>query len=64
MSAKELNSFNQFLGLGWSYPCDIWSVGCIIVELCTVCLPIFTGNDDTIVNVQIIFMLTYELGIG
>ena len=22
-------------GLGWSYPCDIWSVGCILVELCT-----------------------------
>ncbi|CAN1162072.1 Serine/threonine-protein kinase AFC3 [Linum perenne] len=21
--------------LGWSYPCDIWSVGCILVELCT-----------------------------
>nr|QGP73796.1 Tubby-like F-box protein 3 [Sedum alfredii] len=20
---------------GWSYPCDIWSVGCILVELCT-----------------------------
>ncbi|RWW16960.1 hypothetical protein GW17_00019130 [Ensete ventricosum] len=26
------------LGLGWSYPCDIWSVGCILVELCSVCL--------------------------
>lgn len=25
-------------GLGWSYPCDIWSVGCILVELCSVCL--------------------------
>lgn len=24
------------VGLGWSYPCDIWSVGCILVELCTV----------------------------
>eukprot|EP01025_Chloroclados_australasicus_P007188 TRINITY_DN1229_c0_g1_i1.p1 TRINITY_DN1229_c0_g1~~TRINITY_DN1229_c0_g1_i1.p1 ORF type:complete len:644 (-),score=78.67 TRINITY_DN1229_c0_g1_i1:492-2423(-) len=21
------------LGLGWSYPCDIWSVGCILYEL-------------------------------
>lgn len=21
------------LGLGWSFPCDIWSVGCILVEL-------------------------------
>jgi hypothetical protein len=23
-------------GLGWSFPCDIWSVGCILVELCSV----------------------------
>ena len=22
-------------GLGWSLPCDIWSVGCILVELCS-----------------------------
>ncbi len=22
-------------GLGWSYPCDIWSVGCILLELLT-----------------------------
>ncbi|PPS14918.1 hypothetical protein GOBAR_AA05658 [Gossypium barbadense] len=21
--------------LGWSYPCDLWSVGCILIELCT-----------------------------
>ncbi|XP_061339370.1 serine/threonine-protein kinase AFC3 isoform X2 [Gastrolobium bilobum] len=21
--------------LGWSYPCDLWSVGCILVELCS-----------------------------
>ena len=30
------NSLGIFAGLGWSYPCDIWSVGCILVELCTV----------------------------
>ena len=23
------------LGLGWSYPCDIWSLGCIFLELLT-----------------------------
>lgn len=23
-------------GLGWNYPCDMWSVGCILVELCSV----------------------------
>uniref|UniRef100_A0A5B6YRK5 Protein kinase domain-containing protein n=1 Tax=Davidia involucrata TaxID=16924 RepID=A0A5B6YRK5_DAVIN len=20
--------------LGWTYPCDLWSIGCILVELC------------------------------
>jgi serine/threonine protein kinase len=25
----------SFLGLGWNYPCDLWSVGCILVELCS-----------------------------
>lgn len=25
-----------FEGLGWNYPCDMWSVGCILVELCSV----------------------------
>lgn len=23
------------LGMGWSFPCDVWSVGCIIAELVT-----------------------------
>ncbi|KAI4337459.1 hypothetical protein L6164_015874 [Bauhinia variegata] len=23
------------LGLGWTFPCDLWSIGCILVELCT-----------------------------
>jgi len=22
-------------GLGWSYPCDMWSIGCILVEFVT-----------------------------
>lgn len=22
-------------GLGWSYPCDVWSIGCILVEFFT-----------------------------
>ena len=26
----------NYAGLGWSYPCDVWSVGCILVELCSV----------------------------
>jgi len=34
----NLTSFflhSHFTGLGWSYPCDIWSIGCILVELLT-----------------------------
>jgi hypothetical protein len=27
---------NDVPGLGWSSPCDLWSVGCILIELCTV----------------------------
>jgi dual-specificity kinase len=23
------------IGLGWSYPCDVWSIGCILVEFFT-----------------------------
>ncbi|KAK2657960.1 hypothetical protein Ddye_011012 [Dipteronia dyeriana] len=23
------------VGLGWNYPCDLWSAGCILVELCS-----------------------------
>lgn len=28
-----------FSGLGWSYPCDMWSIGCILVELLSVGIP-------------------------
>lgn len=27
---------NCVSGLGWTYPCDLWSIGCILVELCSV----------------------------
>lgn len=23
------------LGMGWSYPCDMWSIGCVLIELYT-----------------------------
>ena len=23
------------IGCGWSFPCDLWSIGCILVEFCT-----------------------------
>ncbi len=40
MRADELTISNTLLlqiGLGWTYPADIWSVGCILIEL-------YTGN--------------------
>ncbi|GEQ71773.1 hypothetical protein JCM33374_g5459 [Metschnikowia sp. JCM 33374] len=33
------------LGTGWSFPCDMWSVGCILVEL-VIGEPIFRTHDN------------------
>lgn len=27
--------FSLIIGCGWSFPCDLWSIGCILVEFCT-----------------------------
>ncbi|KAH9776463.1 serine/threonine-protein kinase AFC2 [Citrus sinensis] len=35
VSTRHYRAPEVILGLGWTYPCDIWSVGCILVELCT-----------------------------
>ncbi|KAK8478853.1 hypothetical protein V6N13_090426 [Hibiscus sabdariffa] len=35
VSTRHYRAPEVILGLGWSYPCDIWSVGCILVELCS-----------------------------
>ncbi|KAE9601406.1 putative dual-specificity kinase CMGC-CLK family [Lupinus albus] len=35
VSTRHYRAPEVILGLGWSYPCDIWSLGCILVELCT-----------------------------
>uniref|UniRef100_A0A7N0RAE8 dual-specificity kinase n=1 Tax=Kalanchoe fedtschenkoi TaxID=63787 RepID=A0A7N0RAE8_KALFE len=35
VSTRHYRAPEIILGLGWSYPCDVWSVGCILVELCT-----------------------------
>ena len=32
-SCCELNAFFLISELGWSQPCDVWSVGCIMFEL-------------------------------
>ncbi|KAK9946715.1 hypothetical protein M0R45_012162 [Rubus argutus] len=34
VSTRHYRAPEIILGLGWSYPCDLWSVGCILVELC------------------------------
>ncbi|AQK96370.1 Serine/threonine-protein kinase AFC3 [Zea mays] len=36
VSTRHYRAPEIILGLGWSFPCDIWSVGCILVELCSV----------------------------
>ena len=35
VSTRHYRAPEVILGLGWSFPCDLWSVGCILVELAT-----------------------------
>ncbi|KAL5718035.1 dual-specificity kinase [Ranunculus cassubicifolius] len=35
VSTRHYRAPEVILGQGWSYPCDIWSIGCILVELCS-----------------------------
>ncbi|KAK4376947.1 hypothetical protein RND71_003243 [Anisodus tanguticus] len=35
VSTRHYRAPEVILGLGWSYPCDLWSAGCILVELCS-----------------------------
>lgn len=35
----------RFLGLGWSFPCDVYSLGCILVEFYTG-LALFQTHDN------------------
>ncbi|OIW17755.1 hypothetical protein TanjilG_06440 [Lupinus angustifolius] len=34
VSTHHYRAPEVILGHGWSYPCNIWSVGCILIELC------------------------------
>ncbi|KAG2495652.1 hypothetical protein HYH03_006252 [Edaphochlamys debaryana] len=35
VSTRHYRAPEVILGLGWSYPCDLWSIGCILIELIT-----------------------------
>ena len=35
MSTRHYRAPEIILNLGWSFPCDIWSIGCILVEFFT-----------------------------
>ncbi|CAN0926688.1 Serine/threonine-protein kinase AFC1 [Linum grandiflorum] len=35
VSTRHYRAPEVILGLGWNYPCDLWSIGCILVELCS-----------------------------
>ncbi|KAG8635852.1 serine/threonine-protein kinase AFC3 isoform X2 [Manihot esculenta] len=34
VSTRHYRAPEVILGVGWTYPCDLWSVGCVLVELC------------------------------
>lgn len=35
VSTRHYRAPEIIFGTGWSYPCDLWSIGCVLVELCT-----------------------------
>lgn len=35
VSTRHYRAPEIILGTGWSYPCDVWSIGCILIEFCT-----------------------------
>lgn len=57
VSTRHYRAPEVVLGLGWSFACDIWSVGCILVEL-------FTGSNifHTHDNIEHLAMMQSLLG--
>ncbi|KAI9322390.1 kinase-like domain-containing protein [Dichotomocladium elegans] len=57
VSTRHYRAPEIILGLGWSYPCDLWSIGCILVEL-------FTGDAlfHTHDNLEHLAMMESVLG--
>ncbi|WFD29080.1 dual-specificity kinase [Malassezia sp. CBS 17886] len=57
VSTRHYRAPEIILGMGWSFPCDIWSVGCILVEF-------FTGDAlfQTHDNLEHLAMMEMVLG--
>lgn len=57
VSTRHYRAPEIILQLGWNYPCDIWSVGCILVEF-------FTGDAlfQTHDNLEHLAMMQYVCG--
>ncbi|CUM55413.1 uncharacterized protein AC631_03245 [Debaryomyces fabryi] len=45
VSTRHYRAPEIVLGVGWSFPCDMWSVGCILVEL-VIGEPLFKTHDN------------------
>ena len=51
--------------VSYSFSCDIWSLGIILYELCTLENPlIHLLNERAIVNFILIPLLKYEINVG
>eukprot|EP01086_Lenisia_limosa_P006636 TRINITY_DN25616_c0_g1_i1.p1 TRINITY_DN25616_c0_g1~~TRINITY_DN25616_c0_g1_i1.p1 ORF type:complete len:416 (-),score=57.04 TRINITY_DN25616_c0_g1_i1:67-1314(-) len=57
VSTRHYRAPEVILGQDWSYPCDIWSIGCILVELVTG-RPIFNTHE----NLEHLHMMEKYLG--
>lgn len=45
VSTRHYRAPEIVLGVGWSFPCDMWSIGCILVEL-VIGEPVFRTHDN------------------
>ncbi|KAK6204909.1 kinase-like domain-containing protein [Scheffersomyces amazonensis] len=45
VSTRHYRAPEIVLGVGWSFPCDVWSIGCILVEL-IIGEPLFKTHDN------------------
>lgn len=45
VSTRHYRAPEIVLGVGWSFPCDVWSIGCILVEL-VIGEPLFKTHDN------------------